>query len=106
MAWDVSGNYLTMAEEDFGIELPFSVSGTTLSSFDTLRFTFKNKMNGTTILEKEYTPEENSAELVFTEAESELFPVGKYVYNLDWYRDGVFMCNLIQCGTFRVVDKA
>lgn len=106
MAWDVSENYLTMAEEDFGIELPFSVKGTTLSSSDTLRFTFKNKMNGETILEKTVHPENNEAVLILTQAESALFPVGKYVYRLDWFYNGIFMCNLIECGTFRVVDKA
>ena len=104
--WNVSGISLTMAEDDYGIELPFSVTGTTLSASDTLRFTFKTAVNGETILEKEYTTTNNSANLVFTEAESALFKVGKYVYSLDWYQNGLFMCNLILSGVFRVVDKA
>lgn len=104
--WEVSGAILTMAEGDYGITLPFGVTGTTLTASDLLRFTFKNKLNGTTILTKEYTPVNNDASLVFTEAESALFNVGEYVYSLDWYQSGLFMCNLIKCGIFRVVEKA
>lgn len=106
MAWTVSGTALEMAEGDFGINLPFTISGTTLSASDTLRFTIKDKVNGTTILEKEYSPSNNEVNLSLTEAESGLFSVGKYCYNLDWYRDGVFMCNVIKVGLFRVGDKA
>lgn len=106
MAWDASGNYLTMVEGDYGIELPFSVKGLSLSPVDTLRFTFKERMNGNTILEKSFTPSENGASLILTEAESELFTVGNYVYSLDWFNNGLFMCNLIECGSFRVLDKA
>lgn len=96
-----------MAEGDYGIKLPFSVSGTTLAASDSLRFTFKDAMNGTTILEKEYTNvQQNAADLEFTEAESALFPIGAYVYNLDWYQNGNFMCNIIPLGVFKVVDKA
>ena len=106
MAWDASGNYLTMVEGDYGIALPFSVEGLSLSSVDTLRFTFKERLNGTTILEKSFTPTDNGSSLILTEAESSLFTVGKYVYSLDWFNNGLFMCNLIECGTLRVLDKA
>lgn len=95
-----------MAEGDYGIALPFNVTGTTLTAQDTLRFTFKTAVNGETILEKEYTTTNNAANLVFTEEESDMFKVGKYVYRLDWYQNGLFMCNLILSGVFRVVDKA
>ena len=104
--WNVSGITLSMAEGDYGIALPFSVTGTTLSASDSLRFTFKTSLNGVTILEKEYTTTNNAAELILTEEESELFKVGRYVYRLDWYQNGLFMCNLIVCGSFKVVDKA
>ena len=65
-----------MVEGDYGIKLPFSVSGTTLSAGDSIRFTFKDTVNGTTILTKEYTTfNQNAADLELTEAESALFPV-------------------------------
>ena len=104
--WKSTGNNISMAEGDFGKPLPFDVCGETLQAEDTLRFTFKNFVNGSTILEKEYTPENDAVALVFTEAESELFPVGNYVYRLDWYQNGEFMYNLIPVSVFKVVDKA
>ena len=48
--WDVSGNNLQMCEADYGIELPVSVSGTTLGASDTLKFVFKKSPNGETML--------------------------------------------------------
>lgn len=105
--WVSNGSTIQMTEGDYGIKLPFSVSGTTLAASDSLRFTFKDVINGTPILEKEYTNiQQNAADLEFTEAESSLFPIGTYVYNLDWYQDGNFMCNIIPLGVFKVVDKA
>ena len=104
--WKVSGTKLTASEGDFGVQLPVTVGGTTLTSSDTLKFTFKSDVDGTTVLEKEYTPVNNSVNLEFTESESELFPVGAYVYSLDWYQNGIFMCNLIPTGIYVVVNKA
>lgn len=105
--WEVYKHTLQMVEGDFGLALPFGVKGTTITANDTLRFTFKDKLNGTTILTKEYTDiQENTAQLILTEEESALFPVGDYVYSLDWYQDGAFMGNLIKCAAFKVVEKA
>lgn len=104
--WKVSGNTLTAAEGDYGIQLPVTVSGTTLTAQDTLKFAFKDATNGTPILEKELIPTNNTVDLEFTSDDSELFEVGVYVYSLDWYQNGLFMCNLIPNGIFKVVDKA
>jgi len=105
--WDVSGINLQMAEGDFGIELPVVLSGTTLVSTDTLKYTFKDTKNGTTILTKDLVPDNhNTVILEFTEAETALFPVGVYCYSLDWYELGNFMCNIVPIGVFKVVDKA
>lgn len=98
---------LEMAEGDYGIELPVTLNGTTLTSSDCIKFTFKDSMNGTTILEKELTnPVQNTVKLVFTAQESALFEVGCYVYSMDWYQSGAFMCNIIEGALFKVVDKA
>ena len=105
--WDVSGINLTMAEGDFGIELPVTLSGTTLTTSDTLKYTFKDTKNGNTILMKDLVPDaHNTVILELTEAETALFPVGIYVYSLDWYELGNFMCNIVPIGVFKVVDKA
>lgn len=107
MAWSVSGNNLQIVEGDYGIELPVTVTGTTLSASDTLRFIFKSAKNGTAILTKEYSNAvKNTVNLVFSDTDTALFSVGEYVYSLDWYHDGVFMCNIVACSTFKVVDKA
>lgn len=103
--WVVSGTSLSMAEGDWGVELPVTVSGATFSANDSLKIVIKN--GETTLVEKEYTNiTQNTVKLELTEAESALLPIGVYVYRLDWYQDGAFMCNIIPVSTFKVVDKA
>lgn len=107
MAWKASGNTISMAEGDFGIALPGTIHGIEFSASDSIRFTFKDVVDGHTILTKEFSNISNdTVYLILTEAESSLFSVGKYVYSLDWYQDGVFMCNIIPVGNFKVVNKA
>ena len=96
-----------MVEGDFGLELPITISGATFAAGDELCMTFKTAANGTTILTKTFgNIQNNTVKLVLTEEESALFAVGSYVYALDWYQDGVFLCNIIPCAGLRVVDKA
>lgn len=104
--WRASQTNISMAEGDYGIQLPVMVSGIEFTGNDVLKFVFKDSKNGTIIIVKDYIPLENAAQLEFTEAESALFPVGRYVYSLDWYQDGNFMCNIIPLASFEVVDKA
>lgn len=103
--WVVSGTSLSMAEGDWGVELPVTVSGVTFSANDSLKIVIKN--GETTLVEKEYTNiTQNTVKLELTETESALLPIGVYVYRLDWYQDGAFMCNIIPVSSFKVVDKA
>ena len=104
--WAVQGLTIQMAEGDYGIDLPVTISGTTLTTSDTLKFVILTARNGRGILEKGYTPENNTVNLELTEEESALFPPKMYVYRLDWYQNGSFMCNIIPEGVFKVVDKA
>lgn len=105
--WAVSGINLQMAEGDYGISLPITVHGTELGGNDSLKVTIKTRKNGETILEKNFSDiEDNTVELELTQTESAKLPVGVYVYSLDWYQNGIFMCNIILCGMFKVVDKA
>ena len=107
--WAVDGVNLSMTEQDFGVALPAEFKDATLGASDELKFTFKNRMNGNTVLEKVFTSEditENRFSLVFTEAESEKLPVGTYVYCVDWYTDGVFNYCIVESGLLRVGDKA
>lgn len=105
--WAVSGINLQMAEGDYGISLPITVHGTELGGNDSLRVTIKTRKNGETILEKNYSDiEDNTVELELTQTESAKLPAGVYVYSLDWYQNGIFMCNIVLCSLFKVVDKA
>ena len=106
MAWSVKNNNLTMVEGDWGISLPVSVDGVEFAANDMLRFTFKDANNGNELLMKEYAPVDGTVNLMFTEAESALFPVGSYVYSLDWYQEGAFLCNVTPTAALKVVDKA
>ena len=108
--WAVIGSNLQMAEGDYGIALTVemeSEEGVTLGTQDSIRIVFKTSINGDLILEKNFDGiENNTVDLEFTKEESALFPVGSYVYSIDWYQSGNFMCNLITSGLFKVVDKA
>lgn len=105
--WTVSGRALKMVEEDYGISLPISVDGVTFEDEDELLFTLKTKDNGDVILTKTFgNITDNTIDLIFTQSESAQLDVGSYVYSLDWYQDGAFMCNIIPSAVFKVVDKA
>ena len=105
--WNVNGQDLKMVEGDWGIQLPVTESGTTLTASDELKLTIKTAINGDTIVSKTFTNiQQNTVNLELTEAESALLPVGSYVYLLDWHQDGAFMCNIIPSAQFKVVEKA
>lgn len=105
--WGVVGYNLTMAEGDFGISLPITVTGPTFTAQDSVKLTVKDSMNGNTLLEKDYTNiTQNTVNLELTSAETALLPVGLYVYSLDWYQLGHFLCNIIPAAGWKVVDKA
>lgn len=105
--WNVSGTTLIMTEGDYGIKLPVTISGTTLAAGDSVKLIFKAKQNGDELLVKDFDSiTDNTVDLELTEAESALFSVGSYVYSLDWYQDGNFMCNIIPSAILKVVDKA
>ena len=107
MAWNVNGQNLSMAEGDYGLILPVTISGVTFSNNDEVKFIVKDGMNGEVILMKVFTNiVDNTFNLEITEADTALLPVGMYVYSLDWYQDGAFMCNIIPSAHIKVVDKA
>ena len=107
MAWEVSGNSISMAEGDFGVKLPMTISGTTFAASDSVKLDIKSEPDGEAIVSKEFTNiQQNTVNIELTEAESALLPVGNYVYVMDWYQSGVFMCNIITKAAFKVVDKA
>lgn len=101
-------NYaLKMAEGDWGISLPITIDGPAFSEHDELKFVLKTAVNGATLIEKTYTDiVDNTISLELTEEESAILSVGAYVYSLDWFQNGTFLCNIVLRSLFKVVDKA
>ena len=105
--WAAKGYDLKMTEGDWGIQLPFTIHDVTFSNGDEIKITVKTKLNGETKIAKTYSDiSENKVMFALTEAESELLPVGTYVYSIDWYHEGAFLCNIIPSASLKVVDKA
>lgn len=107
MAWKSDGLELSMTEGDYGVSLDIGIPGLPYTEGDSVRMTFKSFMNGTEILEKDLSfVEAGKFSLTFTAQDSAKFRVGQYFYSIDWYKGGVFMCNIVPSALFRVVDKA
>ena len=105
--WTVQNANIQMVEGDYGVILPVTITGVNLKVGDTLKFTFLTNTNGEIVLEKEFNNVvNNTIEFEFSDVESALFDVKTYVYRLDWFKNGEFMCNLIPGALFKVVDKA
>ena len=104
--WGGTAESLRMTEGDFGVVLPLGIKGATLGNSDSFKFTFKRRVNGTTVLEKTYDGiTDNTVPLCFSEAESAELKPGLYVYSLDWYQDGSFLCCVIERGVLEVEEK-
>ena len=107
MAWYVSGNDLQMAEGDYGIALPITISGMEFAAGDCVKLTIQTAKNGEVILERDFTTiSENTITLELTEEESGLLPSVSYVYRLDAYQDGNYLNNIIPLALLKVVDVA
>lgn len=113
--WRVKGQDLSMAEGDYGIALSLGVSGVAFTDNDLVKLTIKQTINSTTLVEKTFSEAttryesgkpKSTVQISLTAAESALLPVGSYVYCLDWYQDGAFLCNIIPASVLKVVDKA
>lgn len=106
--WVVTaGKDLQMTEGDYGIDLPIVIKGTDLNNSDSINFIVKTSVNGTTKLTKTFTNVQSGIiNIRLTSSDANSLPVGTYVYSLDWYRSGSFMCNLVPYAIFKVVEKA
>ena len=104
------GKTIIMDEGDYGLSLPFKVSGGDIMSTDTIEFRIKtSEYDEDTILKKEYTnlSEEDGKfvfDLSFNETESASLPAGEYQYGLKQYRNGEFLNTVRKSAPFKV-DK-
>lgn len=102
--WRTDGNDITMVVGDYGIILPISVRGVTIGQYDKMRVKIGNQ--NAAILELTFSNIADSAiNLELTAEQSAKLKVGSYLYSIDWYQNGAFMCNLIPVSKFRVVTK-
>lgn len=104
------GKKIFMDEGDWGLSLPFKLSGDNIQSNDIFQFKIKKSIyDKEAIIEKEFT---NLTEkdgtfifvLDFTEEESKKLPEDKYRYSLKQYRDGELLNTVIKEEYFEV-DK-
>lgn len=100
------GKRIVMTEKDYGLDLPIRIIGATFGISDKIKMTIKDKRNGILVLEKEFgNIIDNTINFNLSEDESLLFQPSNYVYSLDWYRNGEFLCNIVPNGIFEVEDK-
>lgn len=107
MSWNVQNSSIEMTEHDFGIALTFKFSGFKVEAGDSIIFTLKKEADGESILTKTFdNVVDNTIELLLTEEDTALLNPGDYVYTLDWYKQNVFMYNIFEDASFKVVNKA
>lgn len=85
------GKKIIMDEYDYGLDLPFKLSGDVLVT-DKIVFSIKKQYEDEVIIKKEYmglTEEEGKLVfiLTFTEEEAKLIPRGKYTYVIQQCRE-------------------
>lgn len=100
---------IKMIEGDYGINLPIVIQSNDIifTSNDTFSLKIFKKLKENPLITKTYSNiEHNTINFELTKAESQLLPVGAYYYELSWYQDNVFMCNIIAKNLFFVEDKA
>lgn len=102
--WASDGLSITMAVGDFGIKLPVTLSDITITSAD--EFRIRITKGGAAVVELTFSDiENNTFDIELTREQSDKLRVGNYLYSLDWYQNGHFMCNVIPAASFKVVAK-
>ena len=106
--WAVKGNNIEMTEGDWGVTLPITVSvGATITASDQFKLEILDGHNGNVIISKDYSNISNSTiNLALTSAETAKLKPMSYVWRLDWYQAGSFLCSIVPEASFKVVDKA
>lgn len=102
--WASDGYSITMTAGDYGIKLPVMLSNITITSAD--EFSIRITKGGAAIVELTFSDiQDNTFDIELTREQSDKLRVGNYLYSLDWYQNGHFMCNIIPTSSFKVVTK-
>ena len=96
MAFLAKGNKITMDVYDYGIQLPFDVTGTVFDLTDKMRFELKKSKDSETLISRDYLNELDSTSkfrffLELTKEEAALISPGNYIYFVKYLKkiDGV-----------------
>lgn len=100
---------IIMTEGDFGLILSIEITpeeGELITQDTNFQINIFKEINEEPLISKTYSNIENNIiPFELTEEESLLLPVGKYIYDLDWYENGAFMCNIIAKEKYTVIEK-
>ena len=97
---------IQMTVGDYGVKLPFKFKYITIANDDYFKFTIKTGVDDEPLIEIDITDiENNKVEIELSKQDSDKLSVGTYFYNLDWYQDNNFNCNLIRLAKFEVMKK-
>ena len=100
------GQVITMTEKDYGITLPIKIKGAVCEANDKIKLTIKKDFGAEIILEKTFENiQDNTLNFMLTKEESEKLTPRSYIYILDWYRDEVFLCNIVREGLIQIERK-
>lgn len=97
-------NAISMVQGDFGVEYRLNIVNGTPSSEDSFLLIIKNT-DGTEIIRKNYANVSTYIPFILTEEESGLLEAKNYYYIVDWYRNGIFLRNIVNNGMFKVKKK-
>ena len=91
MAFLAKGNKITMDTYDYGIQLPFDITGDNFQPIDKMRFELRKSKDSENIISKDYLNELDSTSkfrffLELTKEESALLTPGNYVYYVKYLK--------------------
>ena len=103
--WNKENNKISMTKGDYGIALPITITGIEIESGEQIIFYLK-KTNNEEVLKKIFENlKDNTFDLEFTKEESERLEIGTYLYNIDWYKENVFLGNIVKNEIFEVSER-
>ncbi len=107
MAFQTKGNKIIMDAYDFGIQLPFDVTGITFTPTDKIRFEIKKSKDSESIVTKDFLNELDSTSkfrffLEFTEDESKKIIPSNYVYFVRYLKNDVVKDTIVSGEEFKV----
>lgn len=107
MAFITKGNKIIMDAYDYGIQLPFDVTGATFAPTDKMRFELKKSKDSETLLTKEFLNELDSTTkfrffLEFSEDESKKIAPGNYVYFVRYLKHDIIQDTVVSGEVFQI----